>query len=95
MAYYSADYGYLVFQDHIRVPLDHKEGVKEKYICYCHQITYDDLEDRVIHRGLRQAKDLFMPHQKVLVSKCRQENPFDCSCLADIQKKIEEHLRSN
>lgn len=93
MAYYSADYGYLVFQSHLKVELDHKDDVSKKYICYCHKIEYKTLRKKVETQGLRNAKDLFLNHQKIIVENCKVENPFNCCCIPDIQKKIEEYLK--
>lgn len=92
MAYYSADYGYLVFQSHLGVALDHKDDAGEKYICYCHKISYAFLKDRVQNHGLVSFKGLFKATDKIIVEKCKRENPFNCCCIPDIQKKIEEYL---
>ena len=92
MAYFSADYGYLIFQSHLKVELDHKEGVQNPYICYCHKIDYKTLKRKVQREGLREFKELFESKEKIIVEKCKLNNPFDCSCVADIQKYIEIYL---
>lgn len=92
MAYFSADYGYLIFQSHLKVELDYKEGIQNSYICYCHEIDYKTLKRKVQLEGLRDFKALFGSKEKIIVEKCKLNNPFDCSCVADIQKYIEIYL---
>lgn len=90
MAYYSADYGYLYLQRDIKTAIDFKEDSKEKYACYCHKITIDDVRKAVKEQHVRSVKELFMSHQPIIVSACVKSNPFGCTCMGDISKMIEE-----
>ncbi|MCH4890058.1 (2Fe-2S)-binding protein [Acidaminobacter sp. JC074] len=89
MAYFSADYGYLYLQRQIKVPLDYKEDADKKYACYCHEITLDALRHAVLKEGASSVKDV-LKKKPVIVSQCQSNNPFGCSCLADMNKRIEE-----
>lgn len=90
MAYYSADYGYLYLIRDIKTPLDHKAQTKVKYVCYCQKITYDAVKEAVRDQGISSVKEFFKGKEAVIVEKCKQVNPFGCSCIADIKKVIEE-----
>jgi len=90
MAYYSADYGYILLQRDIKVPIDFKNDADIKYACYCNEITIDDIRHAVLKEYASTVKDIFRFKGKVIVEKCKLNNPFGCSCIADINKMIEE-----
>lgn len=90
MAYFSADYGYLYLQRDISVPIDFKDDADVKYACYCNEITIDDIRHAVIKEHASSIKDIFRFKGKVIVEKCKVTSPFGCSCIADINKMIEE-----
>ncbi len=90
MAYFSADYGYLYLQRQLKVSVDYKEDAEKKYACYCHEITLDMLREAVLKEGASSVKDILDKSKPVIVDKCKENNPFGCSCLADMNKRIEE-----
>lgn len=92
MAYYSADYGYLYFTHHIKAMLDHKDETVKKYVCYCQEITYDEVKKAVNNEGIKTIKAFFKYRKPVIVERCKVINPFGCSCIADIKKIIEDEL---
>jgi len=92
MAYFSADYGYLLLQRDIKVPLDYKDDVDDRYACYCHEITIDQVRHAVLKDHVRTAKEFFKYQRPVIVENCKTRNPFGCCCIPDIKKMIEDIL---
>jgi len=92
MAYFSADYGYLFLQRNIKVPLDYKNDVVERYACYCKNITVNDVIKAVKKEGVRNIKELFRYQTPIITAECKEKNPFGFCCMPDINKMIEEIL---
>ncbi len=90
MAYYSADYGYLTLQREMTTPIDFKADASEKYACYCNKITIDDIRHAVLKEHASHIKDIFRFRGPIIVEKCKLNSPFGCSCIADINKMMEE-----
>jgi len=90
MAYFSADYGYLLLQRDIKVPLDYKDDAESRYACYCKEITLEQVKQAVIKDHIRTVKEFFKYQSPVIVEKCLSENPFGCCCIPDIKKMIED-----
>lgn len=94
MAYFSADYGYLYLIRQIKSSLDYKEETLIKYVCYCQEITYDDVKKSVNNFGVTTIKEFFRYKKPIIVEVCKEKNPFGCSCIADIKKIIDDELKS-
>lgn len=92
MAYFSADYGYLFLQREIRVPLDYKTGIENKYICYCNKITEGEIRKAVVYSGFKTVKEVLKNRGPVITEKCKVTNPFGYCCMPDIKRFIEEVL---
>lgn len=92
MAYYSADYGYLLLQRDIKVSLDYKDDVEDRYVCYCNNITIDQVRHAVIEEQISTVKEFFKNQRPVIVENCKLKNPFGCCCIPDIKKMIEDIL---
>lgn len=92
MAYFSADYGYLYFQNSLKVPLDYKRETKCRYVCYCKKITVDQLKDFVIKDGAKTIKDVFRFQSPIIIEECKISNPFGFCCIPDIKKMIDDIL---
>jgi len=92
MAYYSADYGYLLLQRDIKVPLDYKDDVEDRYACYCNNITIDQVRHAVLKEHISTVKEFFKYQKPIIVENCKTKNPFGCCCIPDIKKMIEDIL---
>jgi hypothetical protein len=90
MAYYSADFGYIFLQRDIRTELDYKSETKDKYVCYCQSIKYESVRKAVRNYGYKKARDFFKGGPPIIMEDCKKRNPFGCSCIADVQKIIDE-----
>ena len=93
MAYFSADYGYLFLQRQIKVYLDYKEDVPVKYICYCNQVTEEDVRRAVLDFHCKTVKEVLKNRGPVITEQCRVENPFGYCCMPDIKRLIEEVMK--
>jgi len=92
MAYFSADYGYLLLQRDLKVPLDYKDDVDARYACYCQEITIDQVRHAVLKDHVRTVKEFFKYQRPIIVEDCKTQNPFGCCCIPDIKKMIEDIL---
>lgn len=90
MTYFSADYGYLYLKRNIKVALDYKEDTEDKYLCYCNEITKDQVTRLVKLNPNLTIKELFDKRGLIKPEKCRKKNPFGFCCLPDIKRFMED-----
>lgn len=95
MAYFSADYGYLLLQRDIGVDLDYKDDVDNRYACYCKKITIGQVRRAVLKDHVKTVKEFFKYQSPVIVEECKSQNPFGCCCIPDIKKMIEDIIIDN
>ena len=62
-------------KDQIKVPIWFKEEANPKYICYCNQVTEEEITNAVINHGAKDMKDIIRITGAMKNGKCETKNP--------------------
>ena len=90
-----AYYGSQVFpQSELRVPIWYKHGADPKYICYCNQVTEEQIIEAVQARGARTLGDVVKLTGAMRNGRCLVKNPTGKCCGETIKQVIAATLRA-
>lgn len=80
-------------KDQIKVPIWFKKDADPRYICYCNQVTEDQIIRAVINDGAKDMKDIIRLTGAMKNGKCERENPLGKCCGPIIQETINKALK--
>lgn len=84
---YFAD-GEAFSTDDVSVPVFQKEGVGQRTVCYCFQITEADLRREIEATGQSTASQQVTAHVKAGRCACEIRNPQGACCLGNINATV-------
>lgn len=93
VAYYSND-GLVFYKKDIRVPIWFKSDANPKYVCYCSEVTEEQVMNAVVNGGARNLKDVIKLTGAMKNGQCEINNPTGKCCSPVIQVVIELALES-
>lgn len=93
IAYYSPNLYLQINKGQIKVPIWVKEDANPKYICYCNQVTEENIVYAVKHEGAKNLKDIIKLTGAMKNGKCEINHPTGKCCSAIIQETINKALR--
>ncbi len=76
--------------EEVRVPVAWKEGADPKIICYCNNVTYDEIVSAVAESKARTVKEVALLTGAMKNGNCRVNNPKGTCCHRDIESVINE-----
>lgn len=92
IAYYSSNSDLQIKKEQIKVPIWFKEDANPKYICYCNQVTEENIVNAVKNEGARNMKDIIKLTGAMKNGKCEVNHPTGKCCSPIIQEAINRAL---
>ena len=83
----------LVFRaQDLKIPIWFKKGARPKYICYCNDVTEDEIINAVLRNGARNIKDIIKLTGAMRKCNCEANNPLGKCCSPFIQETINKAM---
>jgi bacterioferritin-associated ferredoxin len=76
------------------MPIWFKKGSNPKLICYCNKVTEDQIIKAVVESGARTIKDIINITGAMKNSNCKINNPIGQCCSLEIQKVINNTIKT-
>lgn len=76
----------------IKIPIWYKKDANPKYICYCNQVTEQQIISAVLNDGAKDIKDIIRLTGAMKNAKCEINNPLGKCCSPIIQETINKAL---
>ena len=92
VVYYGSDSNVQIKKEQVKVPVWFKDDANPKYICYCSQITEEDIIDAVKNEGARTLKDIIKITGAMKNCNCEAKNPTGECCSPFILETIKNHV---
>lgn len=92
VVYFNPDLDISYNKQQVKVPIWFKKDVNPKYICYCNQVTEQQIMDAVINGGARNLKDIIRLTGAMKNGTCEIKNPLGKCCSPIIQETINRAL---
>jgi bacterioferritin-associated ferredoxin len=86
--YFSPDLKVLYKSNQVRIPVWFKKDACPKYICYCNQVTEQQIINAVLNDGAKNMKDIIRLTGAMKNGKCEINNPLGGCCSLFIQETI-------
>ena len=90
VVYFSS--GHVYRQSDVRIPVGWKNEAKPKCVCYCNQVTEEEIVRAVADLGARTVADVAKATGAMKNGKCLVNNPKGTCCYADIEAAIQRAL---
>lgn len=92
VVYFNSDLGISYSKQQIKVPIWFKEKADPKYICYCNQVTEQQIVNAVLNDGAKDMKDIIRLTGAMKNGKCEINNPLGKCCSPFIQDTIKKAM---
>lgn len=92
VVYYNLEKNAVFKKEDIKIPIWFKKDANPKYICYCNQVTEQQIINAVLHEGARDIKDIIRLTGAMKNGKCEINNPLGKCCGPFIQDTIDKAL---
>ncbi len=92
VVYFSEDENIIVIKNEIKVPVWFKKDADPKYLCYCNEVTEDQIINAVINEGGRDMKDIIRLTGAMKNGQCEIKNPSGKCCQKVVQEAIDKGL---
>lgn len=93
IVYFSSDLKVSYSKEQIKVPIWFKKDANPKYICYCNQVTEQQIISAVLNDGAKDMKDIIRLTGAMKNGKCEVNNPLGRCCGPVIQETISKALK--
>lgn len=90
--YYDLEEKTIFRKKDIKIPIWYKKDADPKYICYCNQVTEQQIINAVINDGAKNIKDIIRFTGAMKNGKCEIKNPLGKCCSPFIQETINKVL---
>lgn len=90
--YYDLGVNVIFRKKDIKIPIWFKKDANPKYICYCNQVTEEQIINAVVHYGAKDMKDIIKLTGAMKNGKCEINNPLGKCCSPFIQETINKAL---
>ncbi len=93
IVYYSSDLDISYNKQQVKVPIWFKKDANPKYICYCNQVTEEQIINAVLNDNAKDMKDIIKLTGAMKNGKCEINNPLGKCCSSIIQEIISKALK--
>lgn len=90
--YFDFNQGLVFKKDAIKIPIWFKRDANPKYICYCNQVTEQQIIDAILHENAQNMKDIIRITGAMKNGECEINNPLGQCCGPTIQEVINKTL---
>lgn len=94
VVYYNINNERVFYKEEVKVPIWFKKNANPKYICYCNQVTEQQIINAVLDDGAKNIKDIIRLTGAMKNGKCEINNPLGKCCSPLIQETINKALNS-
>lgn len=94
VVYFNPYLGISYNKQQVKVPIWFKKDADPKYICYCNQVTEQQIINAVFNDGAKDMKDIIRLTGAMKNGKCEINNPLGKCCSPFIQETINKALIS-
>jgi bacterioferritin-associated ferredoxin len=92
IVYFSPDLDISYSKHQVKVPIWFKKDADPKYICFCNQVTEQQIINAVLNDGAKNIKDIIRLTGAMKNGKCEINNPLGKCCSHFIQETINKAL---
>jgi len=92
VVYYDTVANEIFKKKDIKIPIWFKKDANPKYICYCNQVTEEQIISAVLKDGAKDMKDIIKFTGAMKNGKCEINNPLGKCCSPFIQETIDKAL---
>lgn len=92
VVYFNPDFDISYSKQQIKVPIWFKKDANPKYICYCNQVTEQQIINAIINDGAKNMKDIIRLTGVMKNGRCEINNPLGKCCGSLIQETIKKAL---
>ena len=92
VVYFNHDQGQVFNKHNIKIPIWFKKDANPKYICYCNNVTEQEIIDAIVEENAKNMKDIIRITGAMKNGECEIKNPLSKCCGSVIQKIIKETL---
>ena len=85
VAYFAAD-GRTVDKQRVTVRIGVKENESPRPLCFCFDVTAEDIEDEVKRDGATTIPDMITERCREGLDRCPETNPRGSCCLGDVRR---------
>lgn len=91
VAYYSPN-GESWLQDQVRVPIGFKTGANPKYVCYCNEVTEQDIINAVLSKQAVTLAEAIKITGAMKNGNCKINNPSGICCSTAFKEVFDKAL---
>lgn len=92
VVYYDLGGNVIFKKQDMKIPIWYKKDANPKYICYCNQVTEEQIINAVLNDGAKDIKDIVKLTGAMKNGKCEINNPLGKCCSPIIQETINKVL---
>ena len=93
VAYFNKGNDQIFTTADIKTPIYFKKHANPKYICYCNNVTEQQIIDGVVIEGAKNMKDIIRITGAMKNANCEVNNPLGKCCSPVIQETINKALK--
>lgn len=93
VVYFNPDLEIMYSKQQVKVPIWFKKDADPKYVCYCNQVTEQQIINAVLNDGAKDIKDIIKLTGAMKNGKCEINNPIGKCCSPFIQETINKALK--
>ena len=80
VVYFNLDQKNVFKKDSIKMPIWFKKDADPKYICYCNEVTENQIIDAIINKDAKNMKDIINITGAMKNGQCETKNPLGKCC---------------
>ncbi len=92
VVYYDLEENLILRNKDMKIPIWYKKDADPKYICYCNQVTEQQIINAVVNDGAKDMKDIIRITGAMKNGECEIKNPLGECCGSVIQETIKQAL---
>lgn len=92
VVYFDLENNVIFKKQDIKISIWYKKDANPKYICYCNQVTEQQIINAVLEDEARNIKDIIKLTGAMKNGKCEINNPLGKCCSPFIQNTIDKAL---
>lgn len=94
VVYFNQEQQDIFKKNDVKVPIWFKKDADPRYICYCNQVTEEEIVDAVKNKGAKNMKDIVRLTGAMKNANCKLNNPLGKCCGPVIEEIIKKAKHS-
>ncbi len=93
VVYYNSDLDSVFKKADVKVPIWFKKDAEPKYVCYCNEVTEEQVISAVVKDNAENMKDIVRLTGAMKNGQCELKNPSGKCCHSVVQSAIDKGLQ--